>query len=155
MDHVAPAPAPHVEPRSFGRWSGRLGVVVSAGALAGAAGLVARFDPAAPGSRFPGCTFHRLTGWWCPGCGLTRGVHHLLRGDVIGALGSNVFTPFVVIAVVAAWASWARRSFGFSPSRLRAGAHVRQRAGACIIVAMAAYSVARNLPFDPFAALAP
>ena len=33
----------------------------------------------------PPCVFHKWTGYYCPGCGGTRAVKALLRGDVIGS----------------------------------------------------------------------
>ncbi|MBI5089563.1 MAG: DUF2752 domain-containing protein [Actinobacteria bacterium] len=153
MEHVAPIPV-----ADAGRWSGRWGVVAAGCVLAGSATLVALVDPAAEGSRFPGCTFHQLTGLWCPGCGLTRGVHHLLRGDLAGAVGSNVFTPLVVIAVMAGWAGWARRAFGWTTARPRwrdRSARAQRWAGVGLIGAMVVYAVLRNVPGGTFSALAP
>jgi hypothetical protein len=144
----------HVAGRHRRDWSGRLGVVATGGALVGAAALVTIFDPASPGSRFPACTFHGLTGLWCPGCGLTRGVHHLLRGDVVGALGSNLFTPLAVLAIVAAWSTWARRAFRV-PSAAPSRVALPRWAGALLVAAMVVYAVLRNLPMHPFVALAP
>ena len=46
--------------------------------------------------------FRALTGVWCPGCGLTRGVHALLNGHPLQAMGYNVFTPIVVVLIVVA-----------------------------------------------------
>jgi hypothetical protein len=57
--------------------------------LAGLVGLlVARFIPVA---RFPlwRCEFRRLTGWPCPGCGLTRAADRLAHGNLLGALAAN------------------------------------------------------------------
>jgi hypothetical protein len=48
----------------------------------------------------------------CPGCGLTRATHHLLTGDVAAALSSNLFTPFVLAAIVASWVTWTLATFG-------------------------------------------
>lgn len=121
--------------------------------LAGAAAVVALNDPAAPGSRFPACQFHAVTGLWCPGCGLTRGFHQLLTGHPLAALSYNVFVPIVLVAVVGSWWGWTRASWGRSeriwPS------WVRQRAGLVMTVAMVAYAVLRNIPAAPFDALAP
>ena len=50
------------------------------------------------------CPIHAVTGWYCPGCGGTRAIWALLRGDVVGALRDNLllFTvlPLVVLAVL-------------------------------------------------------
>jgi len=82
--------------RSFLRWA------FSATCIS-AAVVLYRFDPAT--ARFyPHCVFHDLTGLQCPGCGTTRALHHLLHGDVAGALRLNamlfVVLPFAVIATL-------------------------------------------------------
>jgi hypothetical protein len=42
----------------------------------------------------PICVFHEVTGFACPGCGATRCVRHLLRGDLVAAFLMN---PMVFI----------------------------------------------------------
>lgn len=42
------------------------------------------------------CLFRRCTGTACPGCGLTRGVAHLMRGDVAA---SWVYHPLAIVVV--------------------------------------------------------
>jgi hypothetical protein len=143
-----------------GRMSGRAGAVACGCALAGAALLVGVNDPSAPGSRFPGCVFHQATGLWCPGCGMTRATHHLLHADVMAALGSNLFAPVVLLAIVATWWAWARRSFGLAPGRVTSvfawlTERTSARSGAVLIGAMVLYAVLRNVPAAPFEALAP
>lgn len=131
----------------------RAAALATGAALAGAAVLVATNDPSAPGSRFPGCAFHAATGLWCPGCGLTRGTHHLLTGDPLAALSSNVFTPFVLVAIALSWLAWTLRSFGREvrlPRPALSGA-----AGGAVIALVAVFGVVRNLPVAPFDALAP
>lgn len=115
--------------------------------------MVAVADPAAEGSRFPPCLFHVSTGLWCPGCGLTRATHHLLRGDVPAALATNVFTPLVIAAIVAAWWAWLRRAAG-RPTPTPAE-RLPARAVPLLAATFVVYGVARNLPFAPFDALAP
>jgi hypothetical protein len=53
------------------------------------------FEPGKTGF-FPSCPFRVLTGFTCPGCGSTRGLHRLLHGDVIGAFE---FNPLMVLAL--------------------------------------------------------
>lgn len=50
----------------------------------------------------PGCLFHYLTGFLCPGCGNTRAVRALLSLDFVGALRYNVTIPFLLV-FAAAW----------------------------------------------------
>lgn len=39
----------------------------------------------------PKCMVHSLTGWQCPGCGITRAAHALLHGEFSRALAYNWF----------------------------------------------------------------
>jgi hypothetical protein len=74
----------------------RLGAV-DALAVTGLVGLlVARFVPIA---RLPfwGCTLREMTGWPCPGCGLTRAADHLSHFNFAGAWDAN---PLGTIAAV-------------------------------------------------------
>lgn len=48
------------------------------------------------GSISPGCTFRRLTGLECPGCGGTRALRALISGEPWAAL---CFNPFIIAAL--------------------------------------------------------
>ena len=128
------------------------GVGLAAGAVAVAIG-----DPAASGSRFPGCIFHATTGLWCPGCGITRGTHQLLNGHIGAALGYNIFTPVAIAAIMIGWFTWTRRSWGKPP--LTWAYHWPTRWSARWFASLPAiavgFTVLRNLPIQPFKSLAP
>jgi hypothetical protein len=126
-------------------------VGVAAAAVAGAL-YVRAVDPA-QGGVFPACPFHRLTGWWCPGCGMTRGMHHLLTGDVAGALSSNVFLPVVVLLGGWLWLSWVWPTF--TGRRLDGLQRVPEWAWVALASLAVIYGVLRNVSFAPFDALAP
>lgn len=132
---------------------GRAAPIACGCALAAAAGVVARFDPASANSRFPACQFREMTGLWCPGCGLTRGFHQLFNGHLLSALGYNLFIPLVLVATVAAWWSWLRTSWGHP------GVHWPRRlsrvTAVWLPITLVAYGVLRNIPSAPFTALAP
>ena len=51
--------------------------------------LIARFIPVAKIIPFWGCAFRTLTGWPCPGCGLTRAADRFAHFNFIGALKAN------------------------------------------------------------------
>jgi hypothetical protein len=127
----------------------RAGVVrqiapLASGAALGAASLyVAVVDPATRGVFLP-CPFRQATGLWCPGCGLTRGMHALLGGDVPGAVAMNLFTPLAAVLLVAAWWTWTVRELGIGSRPLL----TRVPSSWWIVLAGAAvtYGVLRNLP---------
>lgn len=50
------------------------------------------FDPA-KSDLFPACMLLSMTGFACPGCGLTRGFHELFHGRLIPALDFNLLIP--------------------------------------------------------------
>src|SRR5436309_4088027 len=60
--------------------------------IAGGSALVAYFDPSAS-NFFPVCPLYSLTGFACPGCGLTRGFHALFHGDIVTSLDFNALIP--------------------------------------------------------------
>ncbi len=52
-------------------------------------GLLYRSGSGIPAWLLPPCMFHTLTGFSCPGCGCTRAVAALLRGDLLLSLRLN------------------------------------------------------------------
>jgi hypothetical protein len=126
-------------------------------AAAGAGGILAgsaavwHFDPRSAGF-FPVCPLYTLTGFACPGCGLTRGFHALFHGDVLTALDYNALLPIFGFLIV----------FGFSsliyfallgrriPMRL-----LHPNALWVFLVVLVVFGVTRNLPWYPFTVLFP
>ena len=47
------------------------------------------------------CIFHKITGFYCPGCGITRCLWSLIKGDFINAFKFNplvfILLPFLLI----------------------------------------------------------
>ena len=41
------------------------------------------------------CPFHSLTGWTCPGCGMTRAFLHLGQGELQMAFADNPLSPLL------------------------------------------------------------
>lgn len=68
----------------------RIALLITALPLAFAAVFMMRiYTPAQ--LHLPACGFHELTGFYCPGCGATRAIYHLARGEWVLALRSNIF----------------------------------------------------------------
>jgi hypothetical protein len=106
---------------------------------------VVAVDPAEGGVFLP-CPFRTLTGWWCPGCGLTRATHHLLRGDVAQALRYNLFVIAMVAAISASWLVWLRQAAGRPVGWVPRIPVWTQVAAATVLVG---FAVVRNLPAIP------
>ncbi len=123
------------------------------GALLVLLGLAVVFfrDPDRAGS-YPTCPFFALTGLYCPGCGSLRALHLLLHADLAGAVGMNVLMvvsiPFLAYYGVSLFL--VRRGWAPLPGCRAAGSRPFLLATIFIL-----YAVLRNLPFEPFAALAP
>lgn len=70
--------------------------------LAGATYLFV-FEPGKSGF-FPRCIFRSLTGFTCPGCGITRALHEVLHGHFINAFTLNplfvLFSPLLLFALL-------------------------------------------------------
>ncbi|MDQ2973922.1 MAG: DUF2752 domain-containing protein [Acidobacteriota bacterium] len=67
--------------------------------LAGAAGLqLTLVSLSLPGWE---CPIFRITGIPCPGCGLSRAVTLLLRGDFKGSFRYHAFAPILLLSIVA------------------------------------------------------
>src|SRR5688572_8390072 len=84
-----------------------------------ASAVMYAFDPAAAGPAsgrlpFPPCPFHKLTGFYCAGCGVTRALHHLLHGRLWRAME---FNPLAVL--VLPWLAWQYVKCGARTIRLR------------------------------------
>lgn len=49
------------------------------------------------------CLFHIITGFDCPGCGMTRAFHAMLQLDVVRAFRYNPLGPIVFFIVILGW----------------------------------------------------
>lgn len=76
---------------------------VDAMALVGLVGfLVARFVPVAKLVPFWGCGFRKVTGYPCPGCGLTRVADRFAHLNIVGAFKANPLGTVAAAAFAAA-----------------------------------------------------
>lgn len=118
-----------------------------AAVLAGVAGgilvIAFRADPNEPG-HYPGCPFLALTGYYCPGCGMTRLVYALAHGHVGTAFGLNPLL-FVLLPVFGyLYARWTVRTAQGLPMR---SALFTPAVAYSFVGLLIVYWIVRNLPF--------
>ena len=116
---------------------------LAAGCCAAAAAAYVAIDDPGDGGAFLPCPFRAITGLWCPGCGLTRATHHLLRGDLAQALRFNLFVIVILGALGAVWLAWLLGSIGRPTGwTRRVGVPFQVAAGLVLL----AFAIVRNLP---------
>ena len=129
----------------------RVLAAAGAGAIVTGAGVVGYFNPTKVGF-YPVCPLYALTGFACPGCGLTRGFHALFHGDVVTAIDHNALLPFFAVLVgfgFIALVYFAIRGRRFPVNLL----HPKALYG--FLFLLLAFGVTRNLPWYPFTFLFP
>jgi len=134
----------HPVPPKIRAKNSRLAIVLLAVAGASLAGVVFFFDPATH-AFYPGCEFHRLTGWNCPGCGMTRSLHALLHGNFSTAWRDNALLVGG-LAALAARGAW----FGAQQRRGAAAAFFPPYFLWPMLVITVGFTVLRNLPAGAF-----
>lgn len=60
---------------------------------------------------FPACPFRTLSGYYCPGCGNTRSILHLLDGDIVGALQYNIVPIILLVILILLYIEWVSIAF--------------------------------------------
>jgi hypothetical protein len=126
-------------------------------AAAGVSGIVASsaavwyFDPTKAGF-LPVCPLYSLTGFACPGCGLTRGFHALFHGDILTALDYNALLPLFALLIGFAFVSLVY--FALRGARIPVNL-LHPNALWVFMVLLLVFGVTRNLPWYPFSVLFP
>ena len=137
--------------RQILRPAGWVAPVVVAAAAGGAAALLVAVDPGEPG-HYPTCPFYAVTGLYCPGCGTLRVVHQLLTGHPGAALGLNPLFMVALPFLLYAYLRWAGELLvGVRLPAIKAPPWAVRLVPVLVI----AFGVVRNIPIDPFTALAP
>lgn len=113
--------------------------------------VVGYFDPA-KASFFPGCPLLNITGFACPGCGLTRGFHELFHGNFLAALDFNALVP--VYAVIFGFLAILFASIAFRGRDLRYSILNPTTLGIFLGIS-AVFGVLRNIPVHPLSVLFP
>jgi hypothetical protein len=116
------------------------GIVLGATAM-GVTAMIFFFNPGTH-AFYPVCLFHQLTGWNCPGCGMTRGLYALLHGNVRLALKDNALLVLTFIGL----AVWSLRWFVGKMRRQPTRFYVSPVVGCAFVVLAVVFGVLRNLP---------
>jgi multisubunit Na+/H+ antiporter MnhB subunit len=125
---------------------GRAAAAAAAAAALAAIFIVWKYDPNLS-TFYPTCPLYRLTGYACPGCGMTRGLHALLHGDLLASLDYNaMLLPVLILLAYIWWSSvlYAAKGHVVKPTKFMVWFLWS------LLVALLAFGVLRNLPFAPF-----
>lgn len=103
---------------------------------------------------FPGCSFHRLTGLSCPGCGMTRAAHAAMHGRMAEAFRFNplgmILLPLFLVWLGCRLPRWIRGDSSTTDGKSKGATWVWWIFGLVM-----AFWVLRNIPIWPFRLLAP
>jgi hypothetical protein len=115
--------------------------------LAGGWAALYFLDPETPALS---CLFHSLTGYYCPGCGLTRAGRLAAHGHLWAAFRMNPLA-FALGAPLLVWTG----IWGYCRLKGRPVPQFPAWAAWAALAAILGFWVLRNLPFPPFCWLAP
>ncbi len=73
----------------------------------------------------PDCAFYRLTGLYCPGCGGTRALFLLMRGELLGSFLFHPTVPYTVL--LGGWFMISQTAERLSRGRIRIAMRFRER----------------------------
>jgi hypothetical protein len=79
-----------------------------AGVLGAAGLLLLHFWTPSEDVRFSVCLSRRLLGLPCPGCGMTRALAHLAKGEWREAVAVHPFAPLLAAELVLGWLAWGK-----------------------------------------------
>lgn len=131
----------------------RVAIVALAGLALAAGVYVIAATPPTRDSIYPKCPTFTAFGVHCPGCGTGRAAHFLLTGRPLDAVRANLFAPFLLpFVVVVTFRSLLVWAFDVPQPD---GRPVRAIWLRLLAAALVAYGVLRNIPVEPFSALAP
>jgi hypothetical protein len=120
----------------------RQGPLLALGVAAAYVGGLAVIDPFRPHAI--GCPLHRLTGAWCPGCGSSRAIVSLLRGDVTASFRYHPLLLPMLALLGWMWASSLYANRTERPRWVRAPAEIPVALVAAFGLALFGLFVVRN-----------
>ncbi|MBN2544846.1 MAG: DUF2752 domain-containing protein [Spirochaetes bacterium] len=98
---------------------------------------------------FPVCWFYKLTHYYCPFCGSTRAIYHLLHLDILKSIKSNI-----LLYIIAVYFSFKFIINNFSKNKNNIF-DIKPLTLIIFMILLIAYWIIRNLPYYPFNLLIP
>lgn len=118
--------------------------VIVAGAIACGCAYVGLSDPEHK-QIMPICGFYAVTGYYCPGCGMTRAVHNLLRFNLVKAIQFNLLIVAAIPVLVYLYTMWVLYAYaGKRFPRFK----VSRKWAVVICIGVLVFVVGRNFPFE-------
>ena len=103
-------------------------------------------------SFFPKCSLYVATGYTCPGCGSTRALYHLSHGNVLEAFRLN---PGLITLLLLSVTDYTRYAIAVKRAKRFQTLFFNTKLIFTLLGGMLIYGIVRNLPWAPFAGLAP
>ena len=103
-------------------------------------------------SFFPKCSLYVATGYTCPGCGSTRALYHLTHGNVLEAFRLN---PGLITLLLLSVTDYTRYAIAVKRAKRFQTLFFNTKLIFTLLGGMLIYGIVRNLPWAPFAGLAP
>jgi hypothetical protein len=100
------------------------------------------------------CSFHELTGIYCPGCGGQRAFYFLLHGDILQALRYN-FLLVVILPVLLYIYFLLSQVYILKNKNYLKYFNFSEKFGYIFIAVLTIFFILRNIPLFPFTYLAP
>jgi hypothetical protein len=135
-------PGPDRPARPAPNWRGGLQPLGVAAIAAAGCTYVALMNPNESGA-YPQCPLRALTGYDCPGCGLTRSVYALMHGNVAQAIDHNVLVMVLLPLAILGFARWTANRLGYRTPTLP---RFRPWMSVVAVVVVFGFLVVRNLP---------
>ena len=92
------------------------------------------------------------TGYTCPGCGSTRALYHLTHGNVLEAFRLN---PGLITLLLLSVTDYTRYAIAVKRAKRFQTLFCNTKLIFTLLGGMLIYGIVRNLPWAPFAGLAP
>ena len=105
----------------------------------------------APGTVYPKCPFHALTGLHCAGCGSLRTMSCLAKGDFTRAWTKNKLAIILMPFVIWGFLAYGARCFKIPFPLI----FVKPILIWLLLVLIILFWICRNIPISPFTSLAP